>query len=143
MVVDGDRLLRSRSLRRYESNEEGIAVAPGTQLQSVLNDAVDDERHLQIDLHLTRGSRPYHPVGDRVVADDAAIGWIHLDVQVVERGVPPGALRSIGSSQGIGVRKDWRGDLRFEHHRRHGQATAKYDYRPRADGGSAVGYARA
>src|SRR2546423_3814425 len=82
VVVDGDRLSVTDFLWCDERDEECVAtnVAPRAQLEAILNDAVDYERHLQIDLHLAVCCGPEDAVCDRVVADDAAIGRIDFDV---------------------------------------------------------------
>jgi len=142
VVIDRNRFLRAGRLTSDESDEEGIAIAPSAELGSILDDAVDDERELQIDLHLTRGLE--NAIRDRVVAGDAAVRRIHLDVQIVERRVPPRALGRVGSADGVGVREyGFRGlrrrGLRRDTHRRHCKATAKEDYLPGAHGGPAGG----
>ena len=44
-------------------------------------------------------------VGDGVVAGDAAVDWIDLDVEIVEGRIPPRALGSVGTAEGVGVSK--------------------------------------
>ena len=113
VIVDGNGFVGARLLRRDHRDEEGIPIAARAQLGSVLHDAVDDERHLQIDLHLARGLE--HPIGDCVIAGDTAVGWIDFDVEVVEGGVPPGARGRIGASYRVGVREDRRGGVLCAH----------------------------
>src|SRR5207237_10192987 len=87
VVVNRDRPLRAGFLWRDHGDEERVPIAPGTELESILDDAVDDERHLEIDLHLSPGLD--YAVSDRVIAADAAVSGIYLDVQIVEARIPP------------------------------------------------------
>src|SRR5205814_3763414 len=103
VIVNRDGFPTTRLLRRDERNQERVTVAARTQLEAILDDAVGDERLLQIDLHLTR--RSDDAVGDGVVAGDAAVDRIYLDVEVVEARVPPRARGSVGAADGVGVSK--------------------------------------
>ena len=106
VIVDGDRLLRRRALRRDERDEERVAVAPVREPLAVLHHAVDLERHLQVDLHLRR--RLEHAIGDPVPAADAAVARADGDVQVVEASRPtrraPGPLLPRSVSAWVKVR---------------------------------------
>ena len=139
VIIDGDRFSGAPPLRRDERDEEGIAIAPGAQLESVLHDAVDDERHLQIDLHLAPERVLEHTIRDRIMAGDAAVDRMHLDVQVVEGDVPPRALGRVRAADRVGVGEDRRGDLRRQRNRHCRNATTKEDYLPGAVGRPASG----
>ena len=114
VIPHGDRPGGPGARLRLERDEERIAVAPVRELAPVLHDAVDLQRHLQIDLHFARGLK--HAIRDRIPTADRRVGGIHPSVQIVELHVPPGAPGSVGASERVGVAVVC-GVLRLRQHR--------------------------
>ena len=87
-----------------DRDEERVAVATIGEPMTILHDAVHDQRHLQVDLHLgTRGA--HDAIRDAVPSADRTVRGRDAHVQVVERDVPPGPFRCDRATQRVRVRE--------------------------------------